>query len=64
MITDNCKCYTCYKNCKDPYKDMADFKDKIRDQWGEDNMKNAMHSSDSKKNMKEEIKLAFNHINE
>ena len=64
MITDDCCCYSCYKNCKDPYKDMAEFKDKIRDQWGEDDMKNAMHSSDSKTNMKSETKLAFNKINE
>lgn len=47
MITDDIKCYKCFKDCKDPIKEMDDFKQKIRKAWGKDDMKNAMHSSDS-----------------
>ena len=64
MITDDCVCYTCYKNCQDPFKDMDSFKKKIRDEWGEDEMKNGMHSSDCKENMKKECLIAFNSVNE
>lgn len=64
MITDDCVCYTCYKNCQDPFKDMDSFKKKIRDEWGEDEMKNGMHSSDCKENMKKECLIAFNTVNE
>lgn len=64
MITDDCECYTCYKRCDDPIKEMSKFKDKIRDEWGEDEMKNAMHSSDSKENVIRECKLVFNVVNE
>lgn len=64
MITDDCVCYTCYKHCQDPFKDMDLFKKKIRDEWGEDEMKNGMHSSDCKENMKKECLIAFNTVNE
>lgn len=64
MITEDCECYSCYKNCKDPYKDMGDFKKKIRDEWGEDEMRNGMHSSDNKENMLKECNIAFNSVNE
>lgn len=59
MITDDCICYTCYKRCKNPVEDMDAFKKKIRDEWGEDEMKNGMHSSDSKENVKRESIMAF-----
>ena len=64
MITEACECYSCYKNCKDPYKEMGDFKKKIRDEWGEDEMRNGMHSSDNKENMLKECNIAFNTVNE
>jgi nucleoside-diphosphate kinase len=64
MITDDCECYSCYKNCKDPIGEMSKFKDKVRNEWGEDEMKNAMHSSDSKENVIRECKLVFNTVNE
>ena len=64
MITEACECYSCYKNCKDPYKEMGDFKKKIRDEWGEDEMRNGMHSSDNKENMLKECNIAFNAVNE
>ena len=64
MITEACECYSCYKRCKDPYKEMGDFKKKIRDEWGEDEMRNVMHSSDNKENMLKESNIAFNTVNE
>ncbi len=64
MITEACECYSCYKHCKDPYKEMGDFKKKIRDEWGEDEMRNGMHSSDNKENMLKESSIAFNTVNE
>ena len=64
MITEACECYSCYKRCKDPYKEMGEFKKKIRDEWGEDEMRNGMHSSDNKENMLKESNIAFNAVNE
>ena len=49
----------CYKDCEDPIKDMNGIKDKIRKAWGKDEMKNAMHSSDSLENVDREYKLVF-----
>lgn len=64
MITEACQCYAVYKNIKNPVKDMESFKEKIRQEWGEDEMRNGMHSSDSDDNVKREIELAFNCVNE
>lgn len=57
MTSSECACYSCYKKCDDPIKDMKDLKDKVRKQWGKDEMKNAMHSSDSLENVKKESRL-------
>lgn len=59
MITDDCACYSCYKKCKDPIGDMKVLKKKVREQWGEDDMRNAMHCSDTKDAVRREIKIAF-----
>lgn len=64
MITEACQCYAVYKNINNPVKDMESFKEKIRQEWGEDEMRNGMHSSDSDDNVKREIELAFNCVNE
>ena len=40
---------------------MDKLKDKVRDAWGKDDMKNGMHSSDSLENVKREYKLIFEH---
>lgn len=50
---------TCRKKCDDPIKDMSEFKDKIRSEWGKDEMKNAMHSSDSLENVIRESKICM-----
>ncbi len=59
MSSDECVCCTCYKNCKDPIKEMSKLKDNIRDLWGKSEMKNAMHSSDSMENVRRETKIIF-----
>lgn len=64
MITEPCECYSCYKRCKDPFAEMGLFKKKIRDEWGEDEMRNGMHSSDNKECMIHECGIAFNKIDE
>lgn len=49
----------CYKDCKDPIKNMENLKDKFRNDFGKTEMKNGMHSSDSLANVKREIDLIF-----
>lgn len=59
MTSGDCVCMTCHKKCDDPIKDMNIFKDKIRNQWGKDEMKNAMHSSDSLDNVAREAAICM-----
>lgn len=59
---DSLSC-SCYKDCEDPIKDMKKLKDKVRAAWGKDDMRNAMHSSDSLDNVKKEYKLIFENKN-
>lgn len=59
MSSDDCICCTCHKDCGDPIKEMKKLKDKARDTWGKSEMKNAMHSSDSLKNVERESKIVF-----
>ena len=54
-----CLCAKCYKECEDPIEQMDSLKDKVRDKWGKNDMKNAMHSSDSIENVKRESKIVF-----
>mgnify|MGYP002624826892 CR=1 FL=1 len=49
--------YLLYKDVKDPVKDLEKLKEKVRKTWGKDEMKNAMHSSDSIENVNREYKL-------
>lgn len=64
MCSDDCLCCTCYKDCSDPIKEMTTLKKKVRDRWGEDEMRNAMHSSDSIDNVTRESNIVFNNLNE
>lgn len=59
MSSGECLCCSCYKDTKDPIKEMNKLKDEIRDLWGKSEMKNAMHSSDSLKNVKREAEIIF-----
>lgn len=62
MSSGECLCCLCQKDCDDPIKDMSSLKDKVRDKWGKDEMKNAMHSSDSIENVDRESSVVFNNF--
>ena len=59
MSSGDCLCCLCHKDCKDPIKEMCALKDKVCKIWDKDDMKNAMHSSDSLDNVNSESKLIF-----
>ena len=59
MSSGDCICCSCSKDCKDPVDDMKKIKDKARNAWGIDDMKNAMHSSDSLENVERESKICL-----
>lgn len=60
MSSSECLCCKCYKECSDPIQQMDELKEKVREKWGKDDMKNAMHSSDSLQNVKRESEIIFN----
>lgn len=60
MSSGECLCCSCYKDCDNPIEDMKKLKDKVRKNWGKDEMKNGMHSSDSLENVNRESKICFN----
>lgn len=62
MSSGECICCSCSKECDDPIKDMDIIKKKVRKQWGKDDMKNGMHSSDSINNVERESKLCLEGI--
>lgn len=43
----------------DEFKEASSIKDEIRKKWGESDMKNVVHSSDSKENMEREASIYF-----
>ena len=57
MSSDDSECFKCYKDCKDPIEDMKSIKQKCRDMWAEDDMHNAVHSSDSLDNVQVEADI-------
>lgn len=60
MSSDDCVCCTCInETSNDPIGDMKKLKECIREMWGKDDMKNAMHSSDSEDNVIRESKICF-----
>lgn len=59
MSSAKCLCCSCHKNCEDPIEDMKKLKNKVRKNWGKDEMKNGMHSSDSLENVNRESKIIF-----
>lgn len=63
MSSGPCVCYSVFtddKTKKDPIKDMSRIKDEARKVWGKDDMKNAMHSSDSLENVIRETNICMN----
>lgn len=64
MSSDDCLCCSCInENSKDPIGDMKQLKECVREMWGIDDMKNAMHSSDSQDNVIRESKICFSSKN-
>lgn len=59
MSSGPCIVASCYKDSNDPIKEMDSLKDKVREKWGKDDMKNAMHSSDSLENVKRETDIVL-----
>lgn len=60
MSSDDCLCCSCInENSKDPIGDMKQLKECVREMWSIDDMKNAMHSSDSEDNVIRESKICF-----
>ena len=47
---------------KDEFKEASRIKDEIREKWGESDMKNVVHSSDSKENMEHEAGIYFGKV--
>ena len=50
------------KQSKSSFKEVAKIKDKIREEYGESDMRNVLHSSDSWENMKEEASVFFSNF--
>jgi nucleoside diphosphate kinase len=46
----------------DEFKEASRIKDEIRKNWGESDMRNVVHSSDSLEHMKEESSIYFGYI--
>ena len=46
----------------DEFKEASRIKDEIREKWGESDMRNVVHSSDSKENFKKEASIYFGYI--
>lgn len=59
MCSGDCYCAICHKDCDNPIEDMNKIKDTVRKNWGIDEMKNAMHSSDSLENVNREQKICL-----
>lgn len=49
-----------YAGDKDPIEEMDKIKDHFRKKYGDDDMRNVMHSSDSLENVKRESRIIFN----
>lgn len=46
----------------DEFKEASSIKDEIREKWGESDMRNVVHSSDSKENFEKEASIYFGYI--
>lgn len=53
-----------YKKSDNIFKDFETLKDKIRDEYGESDMRNVIHSSDSYKSFTHESQIYFYNINQ
>lgn len=53
-----------YKNTENIFDDFSKIKDKIREEYGQSEMRNVLHSSDSYKNFTHEANIYFYNINQ
>lgn len=53
-----------YKKSDNIFKDFEKLKDKIREEYGESDMRNVIHSSDSYKNFTHESQVYFYNVNQ
>ena len=53
-----------YKKSDNIFKDFEKLKDKIREEYGESDMRNVIHSSDSYKNFTHESQIYFYNVNQ
>ena len=53
-----------YKKSDNIFKDFEQLKDKIREEYGESDMRNVIHSSDSYKNFTHESQVYFYNVNQ
>ena len=61
MSSDLSRAFIFYKTSKsDQFKEATTLKDKVRKTWGESDMRNVVHSSDSQENMDHESAVYFN----
>lgn len=62
MASDICRAFILTKpgyQSKNTFKSVADIKDEIREKYGESDMRNVLHSSDSMENMIHEASIFF-----
>lgn len=60
MSSDICRAFIFSKSgSKHPFEEVKSIKDEIRKEYGESDMRNVLHSSDSQENMDKEASLFF-----
>lgn len=64
MTSDITMAFILKKKSDDIFKEFAKLKDKIREKYGESDMRNVLHSSDSYKNFTHESQIYFYNVNQ
>lgn len=60
MTSGPCRAFIfCNPNAKKPFTEVKAIKEEIREKYGESDMRNVLHSSDSRKAMEHEAKIFF-----
>jgi nucleoside diphosphate kinase len=64
MSSDLSTALILYKKSDNIFKDFEKLKDKIREEYGESDMRNVIHSSDSYKSFTHESQIYFYNVNQ
>lgn len=64
MTSDITMAFILKKKSDDIFKEFAKLKDQIREKYGESDMRNVLHSSDSYKNFTHESQIYFYNVNQ